>query len=42
MRKAILAALAVLGGSMAATALAPGANAHTYLFPPNAYEGSNN
>ena len=42
MRKVILAELAVLGGSMAATALAPGANAHTYLFPPNVDERSNN
>ena len=42
MRKAIFATLALLSVSMAATALAPGANAHTYLFPPNSYEGSNN
>ena len=35
MRKAIFAALAVLGLSLATTALAPAANAYTNLFPPN-------
>jgi hypothetical protein len=34
MKKAIYAALAVLGISLATSALAPAANAYTYLFPP--------
>jgi hypothetical protein len=34
MKKAIFAALAVLGLSLATTAFAP-ANAYTYLFAPN-------
>jgi hypothetical protein len=42
MRKAIFATLAVLGLSLAATALAPLAQAGTYLFPPNQNEGANN
>ena len=41
MRKAIFATLAVLGLSLATTALAPVANAHTYLFPPNQNSGTN-
>ena len=41
MRKAIFATLAILGISLATAALVP-ANAHTYLFPPNPYEGGNN
>ena len=41
MRKAIFAVLAVLGMSLAASALAPVANArtHTYLFPPHQTRG---
>lgn len=35
MKKAIFAALAVLGVSLAATALAPVANAYTSVFPPS-------
>lgn len=42
MKKMIFAALAVLGLSLATTALAPVANAHTNLFPPNQNEGNNN
>jgi hypothetical protein len=42
MKKAIFAALAVLGMSLATTALAPVANAHTYLFQANQNEGANN
>ena len=42
MRKAIFATLAVLGLSLAATALAPAAYAYTYLFPPHQHEGSSN
>jgi hypothetical protein len=42
MRKAIFAALAVLGISLAANALAPAANAHSYLFSPHEHEGGNN
>jgi hypothetical protein len=34
MKKTIFAALAVLGISLATGALAPAANAYTYLFPP--------
>jgi hypothetical protein len=34
MKKAIFAAIAVLGISLATGALAPAANAYTYLFPP--------
>jgi len=41
MKKAIFAALAVLGISLATTALAPAANAHTYLFESNQNQGSN-
>ncbi len=41
MRKAIFAALAVLGLSLATTAMASAANANTYLFAPNQNEGSN-
>jgi hypothetical protein len=41
MKKAIFAALAVLGISLATTALAPVANAHTYLFQANQNEGAN-
>jgi hypothetical protein len=41
MKKAIFAALAVLGISLATSALAPVANAYTYLFPPNQNEGGN-
>jgi hypothetical protein len=42
MKKAIFAALAVLGISLATTTLAPAANAHTYLFQANQNEGANN
>jgi hypothetical protein len=35
MKKAIFAALAVLGISLATTAFAPPANAYTYLFQAN-------
>jgi hypothetical protein len=44
MKKAIFAVLAVLGMSLAASALAPAANArtYTYLFPPHQNEGGNN
>jgi hypothetical protein len=42
MKKTILAALAVLGISLASGALAPAANAgNTYLFPPTPNAGSN-
>lgn len=41
MRKAIFAALAVLGLSLATAAVASAANANSYLFPPNQNEGSN-
>jgi hypothetical protein len=43
MKKAIFAALAVLGISLAASSLAPAANArtHTFLFPPHQNEGGN-
>ena len=41
MRKAIFAVLAVLGMSLAASALAPAADArtYTYLFPPHHDDG---
>ena len=41
MKKAIFAVLAVLGMSLAASALAPAANArtYTYLFPPHQTRG---
>jgi hypothetical protein len=39
MKNAVLVALAVLGLSLVTTALAPSANAHTYLFSPNANSG---
>jgi hypothetical protein len=42
MKKAIFAVLAVLGLSLATSVLAPVANAHTYLYPPNQNEGQNN
>ena len=42
MRKAIVAALAVLGISLAANALAPAANAGAYPYPAVQYEGNNN
>jgi hypothetical protein len=42
MRKPILPALAVLGMSLASSALAPAANAYTYLFPPHHGDGGNN
>jgi hypothetical protein len=44
MRKAIFAVLAVLGMSLAVSALATAANARTYpyLFPPHQNEGGNN
>jgi hypothetical protein len=42
MKKAIFAALAVLGISLAASAFAPVANAHTYLFQAHQNEGANN
>jgi hypothetical protein len=42
MRKTIFTALAVLGLSLATTALAPTADAATYLFPPHQNEGANN
>jgi hypothetical protein len=41
MKKTILAALAVLGISLATGALAPAANAYTYLFAPNQNAGNN-
>jgi hypothetical protein len=42
MRKTIVAALAVLGISLASGALAPAANAsNTYLFPPAQNAGGN-
>jgi hypothetical protein len=41
MKKAIFAALAAMGISLATTALAPVANAHTYLFQANQNEGAN-
>ena len=40
MRKGIFAVLAVLGISLAASALAPTANASIFVTPPN--EGNNN
>jgi|HubBroStandDraft_2_1064218.scaffolds.fasta_scaffold6082919_1 hypothetical protein len=40
MRKAIFAALAVLGMSLGVTALAPVANAYTSVSAPNPYEGN--
>ena len=44
MKKAIFAVLAVLGMSLAASALVSAANARTYtcLFPPHQNEGANN
>jgi hypothetical protein len=44
MKKAIFAVLTILGMSLAASALAPAANARTYtfLFPPHQNEGGNN
>ncbi len=42
MRKTVFATLAVLGFSLASTALAPKAYAYTYLFPPHQHEGSSN
>jgi hypothetical protein len=41
MRKAIFAALAVVGISLASTAFAPPANAYTYLFQSNQNQGNN-
>ncbi len=41
MKKTIFAALAVLGISLATGALAPAANAYTYLFAPNESGGTN-
>jgi hypothetical protein len=41
MKKTIFAALALLGISLATGALAPAANAHTYLFAPNESGGTN-
>jgi hypothetical protein len=41
MKKTIFAVLAVLGISLAAGALAPAANAYTYLFPPAQNGGGN-
>jgi len=41
MKKAIFAALTVMGLSLASTALAPTAHADTYLFPPTSNAGAN-
>ncbi|HXA20932.1 MAG TPA: hypothetical protein VNW90_01450 [Acetobacteraceae bacterium] len=41
MKKAIFAVVTVLGVSLAMGALAPAANAYTYLFAPAANAGSN-
>jgi hypothetical protein len=41
MKKAIFAAVTVLGVSLATGALAPAANAYTYLFAPATNAGSN-
>ena len=42
MRQTIFAMLAVLGCSLGAAAMAPAANAYTYLFPPHQNDGGNN
>jgi hypothetical protein len=42
MRKVIFAALAVLGMSLAVSALAPAVDAYTYLSPPHHGDGGNN
>jgi hypothetical protein len=41
MKKTKFAALAVLGIALATSALAPAANANTYLFPPAQNAASN-